>query len=67
VGLTILARTAEGQVDQPQDRVVLSGRWAPGDRASASWDLLVVVRSRRRVDPVAAWPRSAAAFHLAER
>ena len=67
VGLTILARTVEGQVDQPQDRVVLSGRWARGDRASASWDRHLVVGSRRRVDPAAAWPRSAAAFHRAER
>ncbi len=67
VGLTILARTVEGQVDQPHDRVVLSGRWARGDRASASWDRHLVVGSRRRVDPAAASPRSAAAFHRAGR
>ena len=68
VGLTILPRTVERQVDQPQDRAVLAGRWeAPGDRAPASWDRHQVECSRLRVDPVAAWPRSGAAFHLAER
>ena len=67
-GLPILARTVEGQVDEPQDRAVLAGRWeAPGHRAPASWDRHQVECSRLRVDPVAAWPRSAAAFHLAER
>ena len=67
-GLPILARTVEGQVDEPQDRAVLAGRWeAPGDRAPASWDRHQVECSRLRVDPVAAWPRSAAASHLAER
>ena len=68
VGLPILARTVEGQVDEPQDRAVLAGRWeAPGDRAPASWDRHQVECSRLRVDPVAAWPRSGDAFHLAER
>ena len=68
VGLPILARTVEGQVDEPQDPAVLAGRWeAPGHRAPASWDRHQVECSRLRVDPVAAWPRSAAAFHLAER
>ena len=66
VGLTVLARRVEGQADEPQDRVVPSGRWEPADRASARWDRHQVVRSRPRVDPVVAWPRSAAAFHLAE-
>ena len=68
VGLPILARTVDGQVDEPQDRAVLAGRWeAPGDRAPASWDRHQVECSRLRVDPVAAWPRSGDAFHLAER
>jgi hypothetical protein len=68
VGLTILPRTVERQVDQPQDLAVLASRWeAPGDRAPASWDRHQVECSRLRVDPVAAWPRSGAAFHLAER
>ena len=68
VGLPILARTVEGQVDEPQDRAVLAGRWeAPGDRAPASWDRHQVECSRLRVDPAAASPRSADAFHLAER
>jgi hypothetical protein len=68
VGPPILAQTVEGQVGEPQDRAVLAGRWeAPGDRAPASWDRHQVECSRLRVDPVAAWPRSGAAFHLAER
>jgi hypothetical protein len=68
VGLPILARTVDGQVDEPPDRAVLAGRWeAPGDRAPASWDRHQVECSRLRVDPVAAWPRSGDAFHLAER
>ena len=68
VGLPILARTVEGQVDEPQDPAVLAGRWeAPGHRAPASWDRHQVECSRLRVDPVAAWPRSGDAFHLAER
>jgi len=67
VGLKVPALTVGGPVDEPPDRAVRSGRWAPADRASASWARHQVVRSRRRVDPVAVWPRSAAAFHLAER
>ena len=68
VGLPVLARTVDGQVDEPQDRAALAGRWeAPGDRAPASWDRHQVECSRLRVDPVAAWPRSGDAFHLAER
>src|SRR6478672_9028731 len=59
VGLTILPRTVERQVDQPQDLAVRASRWeAPGDRAPASWDRHQVECSRLRVDPVAAWPRS---------
>jgi len=68
VGPPILARTVEGQVGEPQDRAVLAGPWeAPGARAPASWDRHQVECSRLRVDPVAAWPRSGGAFHLAER